>query len=75
MLGSTMLRRGLLGLAFAGSLGFGASQALASPAQATAMGNCPVEGYDYYYAACAWGCPWQQGYCSETGWCRCGQIP
>jgi hypothetical protein len=73
---TTYLRRGLLGLAFAGSLGFGASQALASPAQATGtMAKCPIQGYDYYYAPCANACPGHQGYCSEAGLCRCGQIP
>lgn len=71
----TYLRRGLLGLAFAGTMGFGATQALATPAQAAAMGNCPVEGYDYYYYPCAYSCPYQQGYCTTRGWCACGFIP
>lgn len=34
------VRRGVLGLAFAGALGFGASQALASPAPAAAEQSC-----------------------------------
>jgi len=72
---STFLRRSLLGLAFAGSLGFGATQALATPAESTAMAACPAMGYDYYYAPCANACPLRQGYCSEAGLCRCGQIP
>jgi hypothetical protein len=71
------LRGALLALAFTGSLGFGATQALAVPQQqAQALGNCPAEGYDYYYAPCNSGCPpWQGGYCSWRGWCVCGDIP
>lgn len=72
----TYLRRGLLALAFAGSLGFGATQALAVPEQpAQARGNCPAEGYDYYYYPCAVGCGPRGGYCSWQGWCVCGDIP
>lgn len=73
---ATYLRRGLLGLAFAGSLGFGATQALATPGPTTAaMAACPAMGYDYYYAPCANACTRRQGYCSYNGICRCGQIP
>ncbi|HEY0017375.1 MAG TPA: hypothetical protein VGC13_13780 [Longimicrobium sp.] len=73
---TTYLRRGLLGLVFAGSLGFGATQALATPGQpAAAMAACPDMGYDYYYASCANACPRRQGYCAAGGICRCGQIP
>lgn len=76
MQGSMMLRRGLLGLLLAGSLGFGTTQALATPSQAPAAAvSCPITGYDYYYASCAWRCPGSQGYCSASGICRCGQIP
>jgi hypothetical protein len=72
----TSLRRGLLGLAFAGSLGFGATQALATPGQAAAaVRTCPDEGYDYYYYSCAYPCYNQQGYCATGGVCRCGHIP
>jgi hypothetical protein len=73
----TYLRRGLLGLAFAGSLGFGATQALATPALGApaAAGVCPDEGYDYYYYPCAYSCYRQQGYCAAGGVCRCGYIP
>lgn len=71
----TYLRRGLLGLAVTGSLGFGATQAFARPDQA--MGNCPNEGYDYYYEPCKSGCPrpWLGAYCSTGGWCVCGDVP
>jgi hypothetical protein len=74
---TTYLRRGLLGLVFAGSLGFGATQALATPGQqsAAAMASCPITGYDYFYAPCANACQPRQGYCSYNGICRCGQIP
>ncbi|WP_420127699.1 hypothetical protein [Longimicrobium sp.] len=76
MQSSMMLRRGLLGLMVAGSLGFGATQALATPSQAsTAAATCPSKGYDYYYASCAYACPGRQGYCSAGGICRCGLIP
>ncbi len=71
----TWLRRGLLGLVCAGSLGFGATQAIAGPQQETRVGTCPDWGYDYYYAPCAYGCPGRQGYCAAGGICRCGYIP
>jgi hypothetical protein len=76
MQGSMMLRRGLLGLMVAGSLGFGATQALATPSQGpAAAATCPNKPYDYPYASCAWGCPGGQGYCGAGGICRCGLIP
>lgn len=71
----TRLRAGLLGLAVAGSLGFGSTQALAGPQQQARVQTCPDSGYDYYYAPCAYGCPRQQGYCAAGGICRCGNIP
>ena len=73
---TTYLRRGLLGLTLAGSLGFGATQALATPAPYAPIAEaCPDEGYDYYYAPCAYACPRRQGYCAAGGICRCGNIP
>ncbi len=70
----TWLRHVLLAAATVGSLGFGATQALAVSSE-TAMRTCPVEDYDYYYAPCASGCPGGAGYCAAGGRCRCGQIP
>lgn len=75
MQSSMMLRRGLLGLMVAGSLGFGATQALATPSQAAAVRSCPDRGYEYYYAGCGFGCPGGKGYCAAGGICRCGLIP
>ena len=48
------LRRGLLGIALAGSLGFGATQAFAEPkaGPATGMRSCPV---GYYMCSCPSG--------------------
>ncbi len=68
------LRRGLLGIAFVGSLGFGATQAIGSPDQAR-VAYCTPMGYDYHTPACGAGCFRNVGYCSEAGICRCGQIP
>jgi hypothetical protein len=68
------LRRGLFGIAFVGSLGFGATQAFGSPNQAR-VGYCTPMGYDYHTPACGSGCYRGIGYCSEGGICRCGQIP
>lgn len=69
------LRRAVLGAAFVGSLGFGASQAFATPEQAAAaVRTCPDTGYDYAYASCRIGCA-SGGYCAAGGICRCGQIP
>jgi hypothetical protein len=68
------LRRGLLALACAGALGFGATQALASPEPPTRALYCPDRGFDYYYASCAASCPNNQGYCAAGGVCRCGQL-
>ncbi len=56
------------------SLSFGVDRAFAS-APAAAGGYCPAEGYDYPYAPCGYGCYRNIGYCSESGVCRCGQIP
>ena len=69
------LRNALLGLAVAGALGFGATQATAAPGQADALRSCPSKPYDYPYASCGIGCPGGQGYCAAGGICRCGLIP
>lgn len=55
------LRRGLLGLAFVGSLGFGATQALASP-QMASSGSCEATGYMYIPNDCP-ECNGSGGYC------------
>ena len=65
------LRRGLLGIAFVGSLGFGATQAFGSPNQ-TRTGYCPPKGYDYSTPICGSGCYRQIGYCDYSGVCHCG---
>jgi hypothetical protein len=64
------LRRGLLGLAFVGSLGFGATQALASPEQAR-YSSCELSWSPYLPRG---GCPEcvNGGYCSGTSYdCTC----
>jgi hypothetical protein len=68
------LRGILLGAAFVGAMGFGASQAFGSPKTAE-LKTCPAKGFDYAYAACGVGCPGGRGYCSESGTCICGLIP
>ncbi len=65
------LRRGLFGIAFVGSLGFGATQAFGSPNQARG-GNCIPKGYDYSTPVCGSGCYRQIGYCDTSGVCHCG---
>ncbi|HEV3049286.1 MAG TPA: hypothetical protein VGX50_03215 [Longimicrobium sp.] len=71
----TNLRRGLLGLAFLGSMGFGVTQAFGSPEQAVRAQACPAKAYDYPYAACRTGCPAGGGYCATNGYCACGPLP
>jgi hypothetical protein len=68
------LRRGLLGIAFVGSLGFGATQALASP-DPSRIRYCTDLGTDYYTSYCAYGCPGNRGYCQMGGRCVCGEMP
>lgn len=62
------LRRGLLGIAFVGSLGFGATQAFATPQVAAGGAYCD-------WAYCAWWCsenvPGSDGLCSTRGECQC----
>lgn len=71
----THLRRVVLSVAVLASLGFGAAQAFGTTGQAQLVGRCPAQGYDYPYGPCGSGCPNNIGYCSEAGFCRCGQIP
>lgn len=69
------LRRGLLGIAFVGSLGFGATQAVATPSRAES-GSCLTIPIEEVYAVCGLGCPQNRGYCdwlNDT--CRCGYEP
>lgn len=65
----TLFRRGMLALAFAGSLGFGASQALAAPAPARFLA-CSSIGTTFD-PNCESYCN-QQGY--DFGFCRYGQC-
>ena len=67
------LRRALLGIAVAGSLGFGATQAFAGPAGALAMRLpwCdPTDTSGYYDGVCTRACQRQgyaYGYCQQEG--------
>jgi hypothetical protein len=69
------LRRGLLGIAFAGSLGFGATQAFARSGGGPIIKYCPATGEDYPYSPCASGCDIGRGYCTAEGRCVCGDLP
>lgn len=64
------LRRGMLALAVAGSLGFGATQAFAVPAQAR-LGVCPPYSGPTFNTECDMSCQ-SQGY--DYGFCRYGQC-
>lgn len=70
------LCRGVFGAAFAGSLGFGATQAFAFAKPAQAGGYCDATGYDYasYYCKIQQGCDYG-GYCTADGRCGCGDLP
>ena len=57
------LRRGLLGLAFVSSLGFGATQAFAAPDQ-TRNDVCAPTGYAYFLPATV-----ECDKCPGWGWC------
>jgi hypothetical protein len=69
-----LLRRGILGIAFAGILGFGATQALATPTQARS-GTCLYAPFPYDPPGGCWECEWG-GYCSggDTN-CTCYDPP
>lgn len=66
----THLRRGLLALAFAGAMGFGATQALAAPERGAVVG-CKLDGV--YVSDCTAACRakgYDVGYCT-AGYCLC----
>ncbi len=65
----TKLRSGMLALAVAGSLGFGATQAFAVPTQAR-LAVCPYSG-PAFNTECEISCR-SQGY--DFGFCRYGQC-
>jgi hypothetical protein len=60
------MRRGVLGLAFTGALGFGASQALASPAAPAAAQSCDTVCNRVCRAAGFIG-----GFCGDGVSCSC----
>lgn len=65
------LRRWLLGAALLGSLGFGVTQALATPAQDARRNMCTEE----WEAYCDAECTPLEGHCRGVGpyvWCECG---
>ncbi|HEY0015374.1 MAG TPA: hypothetical protein VGC13_03620 [Longimicrobium sp.] len=75
----SFIRRGFLGIAFAGALGFGATQALASPRTAAGPDGpdyCPIDFVNgpYYSEYCGRGCAEEIGYCSMEGRCVCGYF-
>ena len=74
----SFLRRGLLGITVAGALGFGATQALASPQSRGPDGPhyCPIDDINgpYYSEYCGQGCAEGIGYCSMEGRCVCGYF-
>lgn len=60
------LYRGLLGIVFVGSLGFGASQALAAPSQVSQQRWCSEAYCDDYCGRMGW-----DGQCTREGACEC----
>jgi hypothetical protein len=67
------LRRVLLGINTVGTLGFGATQVLATPAEVRAT-SCPYSANGpYFYEPCQLACPDGFGYCSGNGYCECIQ--
>ena len=70
----TYLIQAVFAMIVAVSLSFGANRAFAS-APVAAVGTCTAMGYDYHTPECGSGCYRNIGYCSEGGFCRCGQIP
>jgi hypothetical protein len=72
----TLIRHAAAALVLAGALGFGATQALASP-QVAPPQTCPVpqDGSPTYWYQCGQGCIGNIGYCNEYGICKCGYIP
>lgn len=73
----TYLRRGLLGAAIVGSLGFGATQALAGPRGAvTQDGTCVREdpGSRSYCRSYCQANYYADGACTRQGFCACIQY-
>jgi hypothetical protein len=69
------LSRGLLGLAFVGSLGFGATQSFATPDPQARAGSCERTGYAYRPAEGCLECP-RGGYCDGSSeYCVCITLP
>jgi hypothetical protein len=70
----TYLRRGLLGAAIAGSLGFGATQALAVPREAVSQdGHCNWGHWaaDPFCRSYCQSKYYMDGTCSQSGFCTC----
>lgn len=57
------LRRALLGIALALSLGFGATQALAAPGSPAREGTCEINGQAHFPREGCPYCPNGSGYC------------
>jgi hypothetical protein len=64
------LRWGLLGIAVVASLGFGATQAFATPDHGR-QGFCPMVGEPTPFPECEAGCPEGYVHCSGFGECVC----
>jgi hypothetical protein len=69
------LRRGLLGIAFAGSMGLGVTQAFANSDKVNDAGTCPRTGEDYPSGLCGFRCANPYAYCSAEGYCICPPTP
>ena len=68
------LRRGLLGAALLGSLGFGASQALATPREAAGTDGTCLYGDPGARSYCRSWCQsegYRDGACARQGFCAC----
>ncbi|MBV9772602.1 MAG: hypothetical protein JO040_01545, partial [Gemmatimonadetes bacterium] len=57
------LRRGLLGIAFAGAMGFGVTQAFATSTRIASPAVCQATGYNYVPSTGCPGCLFG-GYCN-----------
>jgi hypothetical protein len=69
------LRRGLLGIAVVGSLGFGATQAWGSPSVFSNDGTCPYDSMGpYKYRPCNEYCG-GSAYCDGVSSCVCVTFP
>jgi hypothetical protein len=70
----TYLRRGLLGAAIVGSLGFGATQALAVPRETVSQDGTCVWGDPGARSICQSYCQanyYNDGACTRKGFCAC----